>query len=139
MYAGASLYLSCRMWQHLPTVKCNVCRRSNLNFLKLGSRNSLSNNIFYWFTVEQKLVTIPKTKLLGLVLNFIKWVREKYIHIHFRLKLWIIKWIYNCIQFYPQAQLAKTSSAHVKRILYFFQKLLVSCQTSLNLYAHQQQ
>ena len=62
--------------------------------------------------------------LLGLVLNFIKWISEKYIHIHFRVKLWIIKWIYNCIQFYPQAQLAKTSSAHVKRILNFFSKII---------------
>lgn len=83
---------------------------------------------------------MPKTKLLlGLVLNFMKWISEKYIHIHFRLKLWIINWIYNCIRFYPQAQPAETSSAHVKRILHFFSKLWVSCQTSLNLYAHKQE
>lgn len=67
---------------------------------------------------------MPKTKLLlGLVLHFIKWISEKYIHVHLIFKLWIIKWIYNYIQFYPQAQPAKTSSAHVKRILRIFSEI----------------
>lgn len=92
------------------------------DFLK-WSTNSLWNNFFYCFIVEKKLVTKPKIKLLlGLVSNFIKWISEKYIYMHFRLDLWIIKWIYNCIQFYPQAQPAKTSSVHVKRILHIFFK-----------------
>lgn len=76
--------------------------------------NSLRNNSFGWFVEERKLVMLPRIKLLlGLVLNFIKWISEKCIHIHFRLKSWIIKRIYNCTQFSPQAQPAKISSVPV--------------------------
>lgn len=76
--------------------------------------NSLRSNSFDWFVEERKLVMLPRIKLLlGLVLNFIKWVSEKCIHIHFRPKSWIIKRIYNCTQLSPQAQAAKISSVCV--------------------------
>lgn len=76
--------------------------------------NSLRNNSFDWFVEERKLVMLPRIKLLlGLVLNFIKWISEKCIHIHFRPKSWIIKRICNCTQFSPQAQPAKISSVRV--------------------------
>lgn len=76
--------------------------------------NSLRNNSFDWLVEERKLVMLPRIKLLlGLVLNFIKWISEKCIHIHFRPKSWIIKRIYNCTRFSPQAQAAKISPVHV--------------------------
>lgn len=90
--------------------------------------NSLRNNSFDWFVEERKLVMLPRIKLLlGLVLNFIKWISEKCIHIHFRLKSWIIKRIYNCTQFSPQAQPAKISSVHVTGYFMCFVVFSRSC------------
>lgn len=102
--------------------------------------NSLRNNSFDWFVEERKLVTLPRIKLLlGLVLNFIKWISEKCIHIHFRPKSWIIKRICNCTQFSPQAQPAKISSVHVTGYFMFFSETVRSelNQVSLNSYCIQ--
>lgn len=102
--------------------------------------NSLRNNSFDWFVEERKLVMLPRIKLLlGLVLNFIKWISEKRIHIHFRPKSWIIKRIYNCTQFSPQAQPAKISSVHVTGYFMFFSETIRSelNQVSLNSYCMQ--
>lgn len=102
--------------------------------------NSLRNNSFDWFIEERKLVMLPRIKLLlGLVLNFIKWISEKCIHIHFRPKSWIIKRIYNCTQFSPQAQPARMSSVHVTGhfmcFVFFFQELLEVSWTECILHA----
>lgn len=89
--------------------------------------NSLRNNSFDWFVEERKLVMLPRIKLLlGLVLNFIKWISEKRIHIHFRPKSWIIKRIYNCTLFSPQAQPAKISYVHVTGYFMFFSETVRS-------------
>lgn len=95
----------------------------------VGMTNSLRNNSFDWFAEERKLVMLPRIKLLlGLVLNFIKWISEKCIHIHCRPKSWIIERIYNCTQFSPQAQPAKISSVHVTGYL----KFLAETESGLN-------
>lgn len=105
-----------------------------------GMTNSLRNNSFDSFVEERKLVMLPRIKLLlGLVLNFIKWISEKRIHIHFRPKSWIIKRIYNCTQFSPQAQPAKISSVHVTGYFIFFSETERSDLNQVSLNSHHMQ
>lgn len=105
-----------------------------------GMTNSLRNNSFDCFVEERKLVMLPRIKLLlGLVLNFIKWISEKRIHIHFRPKSWIIKRIYNCTQFSPQAQPAKISSVHVTGCFTFFSETERSDLNQVSLNSHRMQ
>lgn len=111
---------------------------SSLGYVRMT--NSQRSNSFDCFMEERKLVMLPRIKLLlGLVLNFIKWISEKRIHIHFRPKSWIIKRIHNCTQFSPQAQPAKISSVHVTGYFMFFSETVKSelNQVSLNSYCMQ--